>query len=402
MGIIAGVFIFSELLFLYQMLVNFRFVLKKSARKLGNYRPRAAMIIPCKGIDEAFELNIISAYYQDYDNYVLYFVVEAADDPAYAKLCELREKFSIGSKALGVQVLVAGKASGCGQKIHNLLHCIEQLGDDIEVMAFADSDAYLRSDWLRRIIHPLRQEKTGVSTGYRWFVPIVNNTATLALSAINAKIAQLLGSYRFNQAWGGSMAVRRDVFESLGVAKVWSEALSDDYTLSYLVKKAGKKIAYVPACLVASYEKTTWHAFFEFARRQFLITRVTMPWTWAFGLFASTHAVTGLYGFGSAAIVLFLNGQKSWLWAAAVFMTFLLTQLVLATARQAVIIKLLPNEEEKLKCAKWFDIVLSPVLSVILWAVIISSAFGRTIKWRGIKYKLLGPTRTVIAQAPEI
>jgi hypothetical protein len=26
----------------------------------------------------------------------------------------------------------------------------------------------------------------------------------------------------------------------------------------------------------------------------------------------------------------------------------------------------------------------------------ISSAFGRTIRWRGIRYKLISPTRTVI------
>ena len=61
-------------------------------------------------------------------------------------------------------------------------------------------------------------------SGYRWFIPMENNSATLALSVINAKIAQLLGVTRFNQAWGGSMAVRVDVFKRLGMDKIWQKS----------------------------------------------------------------------------------------------------------------------------------------------------------------------------------
>ena len=33
------------------------------------------------------------------------------------------------------------------------------------------------------------------------------------------------------------MAIRRDVFNQIGLAKIWSKALSDDYALTYAVKK---------------------------------------------------------------------------------------------------------------------------------------------------------------------
>ena len=42
------------------------------------------------------------------------------------------------------------------------------------------------------------------------------------------------------------------------------------------------------------------------------------------------------------------------------------------------------------------DILFFWLWSLLLLLFIISSAFGRTITWRGIRYKLLGPTQTIV------
>jgi hypothetical protein len=39
-------------------------------------------------------------------------------------------------------------------------------------------------------------------------------------STINAEVAELLGNTRFNLAWGGSTAIRVEVFRQLGLDKV--------------------------------------------------------------------------------------------------------------------------------------------------------------------------------------
>ena len=142
--------------------------------------------MPCKGLDLDFERNITSLFEQNYDNYLLWFVVEAEDDPAYAKLFELKDKLAPASKALEVRIWIAGRSTMCSQKIHNLLYCYEQISDEVEIMAFADSDIQVRPDWLIHLVYPLHLEKNGVASGYRWFVPAKNNLATLALSAGNA------------------------------------------------------------------------------------------------------------------------------------------------------------------------------------------------------------------------
>jgi ceramide glucosyltransferase len=388
--------ILSQAVFLYQIAANYRFAIKKADTDHHYYYPRTVLIVPCKGLDATFEKNVTSFYRQDYPDYLLWFVVADTDDPAYGQLQQLRKKLLPQTKARDVQILVAGDARACSQKNHNLLHCYRHLPADVEIMAFADSDACLRDNWLERIVHPLRKDKVGISTGYRWFVPQKNNSATLALSVINAKIAQLLGPNRFNQAWGGSMAIRVELFRQLGVEQLWSQSITDDLTLSYAVRKAGKKILFVPACLVASHEQTNWRDFLSFGRRQFLLTRVATPSTWWFGLLSSLYSVLGLYGAAAAAAYVYYAANAHWKFIAAVSAVFFIGHLIRAILRQRLITKLLPADAPAMKFACCTDIAAGWLFSLVLLAIIISSAFGRRVRWRGITYKLISPTKIIV------
>ena len=393
---IALAAILSQLVFFMQMRRNYRYALAKYKKDRSSYRPRTALIVPCKDLDSAFEKNITSFFNQDYENYLLWFVVAAKSDPAYDELCKLKSQLSQSSKAQDVQVFVAGQGQSCSQKNHNLLYCYERIGDDVEVLAFADSDICVRSDWLSHIVWPLRKSKNGAASGYRWFIPKKNNLASLALSAVNAKVAQLLGNTRFNQVWGGSMAIRVDVFRQVGLDKIWPKALSDDLSLSLAVKRAGKKVVFVPACLVASYESTSWRRLFEFGRRQFLITRVSAPRTWWFGLCSSLYSVLGLWAGAALAVYAAMIGEKYLPLFAAVPVLFFASQLGRAILRQKMISKLLKYDLPQMRAARIADILFFWIWTLLLLSFIISSAFGRTICWRGIRYKLLGPTETIV------
>ena len=381
-----------------QILSNYRYALKKYKKERNWYRPRTALIIPCKGIDCDFKKNITSLIKQDYSNFLVYFIVEEKTDPAYEQLCELKQQLAPFSKALDIQILIAGSGteSTCSQKIHNLLYCYNRLSSDVEILAFADSDICARPEWLSHLVYPLRQSKVGATSGYRWYVPKRNNLATLALSAINAKFAQLFGNTVFNQAWGGSMAIKVDTFKALGVDKSWTTALSDDLCLSFLVKRAGKKIAYVPACLVATYEATTWPRLYEFCRRQFLITRISRPRSWWSTLITSIITIFGIWVGTLVAFYAVLAGNKNFpiLFIMPAFFCF--AQLTFAVLRQKMIAQLLEDELPGMKRAMIADILLFWLWSPLLFFFIVSSAFGRTITWRGIKYKLLSPTKTII------
>src|SRR5437899_1679350 len=89
----------------------------RAAQYSRTFRPRRAtnarvvVFCPCKGTDSEFEKNIQSILNQDYTNYQVQFIVESHDDPAYATL-----------QSLGANVLVAGRATTRGQKVHNLAY----------------------------------------------------------------------------------------------------------------------------------------------------------------------------------------------------------------------------------------------------------------------------------------
>jgi len=393
---IALAAIVSQLLFLLQTYKNHRFAVRKYKRERLWYRPRTVLIVPCKGLDSAFQENISSFFNLDYENYLLWFVVGDESDPAYNELCGLKDRLSQSSKAQDVQVFVAGPGQTCSQKIHNLLYCYEKIDDDIDILAFADSDVCVHGNWLSHLVYPLRQSKIGAASGYRWFVPKKNNPASLALSAMNAKVAQLLGNTRFNQAWGGSMAIRVDVFRELGLDKIWPKSLSDDLSLSCAVKKAGLIVAFVPACLVASHEVTTWRKLFEFGRRQFLITRVSAPKTWWFGLVSSLYSILGIWAGAGLAIYAGAIQNENLPLFAAVPVVFFVSQLSRAILRQRMAGKLLEREYRAMRVAYATDVLAFWLWSFLLLLFIISSAFGRTICWRGIRYKLLGPTETIV------
>jgi cellulose synthase/poly-beta-1,6-N-acetylglucosamine synthase-like glycosyltransferase len=392
-----------QTLFLYQSYRNYRYALNKSNRHNTVYHPNVLLTVPCKGLDREFDRNIASLLLQKYNQYRIHFVVEDTSDPAYESLRKIIEAHSARTQARDIQILIAGRCDGCSQKIHNLLYSCRCAPEDVRVFAFADSDACFPEDWLNELVYPLRKDKCGASTGYRWFVPRVDNLATLALSAINAKIAQQLGNTRFNHLWGGSMAVRADLFGPAEFERIWRRSISDDLGLSYAVKKAGRKVTFVPDCLVASYEQITWKALFEFARRQFLITRIITPSTWWFGLFSMVYSILGLWGGLAIFLIVFMCNQPidRVLWAASIPAVFAGGSFWLAYLRQRMIVHLLPDDISGLRAAARADRWGTLVWSWLLLICILSSAFGNTITWRGIRYRILGPTETRILSIPK-
>jgi ceramide glucosyltransferase len=376
---------------------NYFYVLDKLAKPRLLYHPRTLLTVPCKGIDSTFEKNITSHFMLNYADYYLYFVVESESDPAYQKLCELKEKLSGVSKAIDIRILVAGLGQGCSQKIQNLLFSCSNAPEDVEIFAFADSDACLRSDWLSRLVHPLRKGRGGASTGYRWFVPQQNNLASLVLSSLNAKIAQQMGNSPFMKAWGGSMAINKKLFYEIGLDEIWKNALSDDLSLSWAVRKrAGKKIIFVPPCLVASYEKTTWPKLFEFIIRQFKITRTITPGTWWFGLLSILYSLTGLWIGAGVAVYAAAVGKSHLFIYIMMPAVFYVGQTIRPIIRQKMILLLLHEDRKKMRPAMYVDILGNFIWSWLLFVCIAASAFGKKIVWRGVEYEIISPTETLI------
>src|ERR1043166_2511586 len=198
------------------------------------YMPRASVLVPCRGVDQGLRENLAALFAQHYPAYELVFVSDRAEDPALAVAERLSRE--LGGESAGTartRFVVAGRASACGQKVHNLRAGVAAANPSSEVLVFVDTDARPRPDWLRALVAPLEDQRVGAATGYRWFLPVRGGLASQLRSVWNASIASALGhDDRRNFCWGGSTAVRRETFERLNVSERWRGAVSDDYALT--------------------------------------------------------------------------------------------------------------------------------------------------------------------------
>lgn len=343
----------------------------RSARHLRTYRPgrasgdrRVLVFCPCKGIDDGFEKNVQSILNQDYRNYDVQFIVEAVEDPAYSAL-----------QGFGANILVAGRASHCGQKVHNLAYAVARRSD-AEIYVFCDSDARFPHDWLSHLIAPL--DSTNIATGYRWYVATRFHFATLLRSAWNASSVSILGDHGRNFAWGGSTAIYRSTFDRLKILDAWQGSISDDYTITRTAQRNLTKIVFVPECLVPSYGECSLGETLEFTTRQVTITRVYHPGLWRTGFIG--HAI-----FNAAFWI--LPFFHPWFWAAIYFLS-----ITRAAIRHRAIRTVL--SPQALCGHDWFYILCSPLVALLYLYNMVASALSSEIVWRQIHYKLISPNET--------
>jgi cellulose synthase/poly-beta-1,6-N-acetylglucosamine synthase-like glycosyltransferase len=134
---------------------------------------------------------------------------------------------------------------------------------------------------LRQLVAPLADQALGASSGYRWFVPLKGRLPARLRSVWNASIASALGADAAkNFCWGGSTAIRRSIFERLQIRERWRGTVSDDFTVTKVIKEAGLPIHFTPNCLVASVGDCGVRELFEFTTRQIQITRVYAAELW--------------------------------------------------------------------------------------------------------------------------
>ncbi|QGJ71891.1 Hypothetical protein PBC10988_36030 [Planctomycetales bacterium 10988] len=370
------------------LLINFehlRFVKVRFQHQFERDRSvRVALFIPCKGMDVDLEKNLQPLMQQAYDNYEVLFIVENQQDPA----CEIIERVRAQYPKRASQVVVAGQAIESSQKIHNLLVATQRISPETRYLAFADSDAQPRQDWLDQLVRMLKEPKIGAVTGYRWFVPTVPSWANYILYSVNSNVATLPNSKRNRRIiWGGSWAMRRELFERV-VAPMWKQQVNDDLSATRVLSNLGFLIDFEPRCVVASPLNMTMPEVLEFIRRQYMAVRFILPFWWCFALFNSTLQ---LAGFWSGVFLTLYGGitAASWTWIPAAFTCLLWTMgWGRAWFRQATVKIYFPEKQPTLKLAQSFDMWLFPVASVCGFLGVAASMFGKGICWRGIRYRL--------------
>ncbi len=352
------------------------------------FLPPVTVIVPVRGHDHDLARNLGSLGALDYPDYELIVTARDPEDPG------VRTARTILGEKAGF-VTTGEPTGGTGEKVHNLLAAVRQARPKSEVFAFADSDGQVAEDWLRNLVAPLKDEKLGATTGFRWYFPEEGGFWPLVRSAWDSTIASSMSTKDKNFAWGGATALRRSTFAEADVAKFWEGAVSDDYRLSAAMNAVDRGIRFVPGAMVGTTGPCTANEFLAWARRQLIITRVYRPHLWAAGFVS--HIV--YCGAMVLSVVMALT-ENTPLGLGALVVT-MVPGMGKGALRGTVARLMFPQREDWFDLHGWAYFWLVPIATWVWLVSFVGSATTRKIEWRGYVYDLVSAEKTVVLKTPE-
>lgn len=359
MGIILDIYIgFIALVFLGMLLIDIApAIRKKQERKIpGNYNPNVLVMVPCRGNDLTLEDNLKSIASQDYKKCSVIAIVDSKGDSSLKAIEKAGIKWIISSYK-------GEKASG---KVKAIMTALKKF-TDYDVYVIADSDILVKRDWLRNLVLPLKDKRTGISTTFPDFVPMGGFWSKVKF--VWGFVGQgMMESKAMRFGWGGSLAFRKDLLtnDTLQLLGSSEYSVSDDIPITKAAKDMGLGIAYVKSAQPAVNSDDDFPRFFEWANRQSALSIMGYRRNLYFGI--------AFYG---AEILLFFSAIILAYFVYPVFLVllahFLRSEMV--TYRRA------GNGDPQIA----FIVIIMPI--IYLLNLILASRTSQ-ITWRGRKYAL--------------
>lgn len=333
------------------------------------YTPKVAVFVPCKGLEENLMSYLEGIVTQDYPHYSVAFITESENDGAVEVIRDITSRYSHSRH------LVSGRADRCCQKNHNLLKAIEEdPGSDVYI--FADADIKPGPDWIRDLVLPLSRPDIPASTGFRWLTPNHRTLFGSLHSMMSAYICILMASTK--GLWGGSMAIKKEVFDKYDVASLWACTVVDDISLTNILVKYHLKRIFVPHCIaVSSNVIESWDGNVEWFTRQLMFLKLYLRGMWCASLIVYSLITLTI----AAAFVSIIAGMIKPEYADLAKISALLLLLLIATIGLNKF-----NYRDKQSYIYW--VMLSLLGQYAGFLSLVRSASTWSLEWRRIVYKM--------------
>ena len=241
-SITTSIILTTYFLFILEVIMisqSFFYVRRERKVERPTYTPKVVIVAPHYGWDDETAEHVKSLLHQDYDgDFQVCFVTHEKDDlgydVSYPHLQELVKDVPHADVFLAPNIVDNNLPRS--QKVQNLMTVIEDLPQDVEVIAFVDADVTIRQDWLRLLVTPLQDNKIGATVGGRFYFPQTWNFPSLVEATwVNFQMA-LQGDHRLTMVWGGSNAFRREFLEKGQILERWDQATIEDLNTTRAVR----------------------------------------------------------------------------------------------------------------------------------------------------------------------
>ena len=199
---------------------------------------------PLHGDEPLLEEALASVCAQNYPAFQIVFGVQDAADPALAVVARLRERFP----RCDIAVVTDPTRHGANAKVGNLINMLPAA--KYSVLAIADSDLHVQSDYLARLDAALAEPRTGLVTTLYTGLP-ADSRLVRQLGATHithsflpgALLARAIGR---QDCLGATMVLRRNTLAEIGGFQALLPHLADDQVLGRRVAALGLAVRLAP------------------------------------------------------------------------------------------------------------------------------------------------------------
>jgi ceramide glucosyltransferase len=344
-----------------------RFFRRERCIQLPNFTAAVSILKPVRGVDFGSYENFASFCRQDYPDYEILFAVNDEDDSATPLVRRIIAEFP----ERRVRLLVGAEELGANRKVNKLARLSREAQH--EILVLSDGDVRVGPNYLREVVAPFANEKTGAVTSF--YRGIAEKNFYAELEAIGASsdffagvlMANWMEGVRF--ALGASVVTTKSWLAKMGGFESIAGMLADDYELGLRIAKAGGTVLLSREPVWTMYPAQTARGFWDHQVRWSRTVRLCRPASYAGLIF--TH---GLPWAILAALV-----APSGSIAAVYLCSYLILRFVMAW-----IVGVWGVGDEILRHKLW----LVPLRDAIHFVVWLSGLTSNRIRWNGIEYSI--------------
>jgi ceramide glucosyltransferase len=361
------------------------FVRERKAARAARFRqatsapflPPVSILKPLKGIDPEVYQSFRSHCLQDYPEYEIIFGVSDPNDPAVVSVKQLQAEFPDRR----IHLVHCPKILGANVKVSNLAQMLSHAHYDYLIVN--DSDIRVEAGYLRGVIVPLADSRVGLVTCLYRGVATATLGSRLEELGISTDFCpgvlvarQVESGIRFGL--GSTLVFRRAELERIGGFLSFVDYLADDYELGKHIAGLGLSVELSDEIVETYLPAYTMREFFSHQLR------------WARGVRdARAGGYVGLvftFGLMWGLLAVIASRAPTWAWVA------LGVTLVLRFAVAMVVGGSVLEDRKGLKVL-WL-LPLRDLIAVVIW---VASLGGRTVTWRGDRFRLKGGKLTRVA-----
>lgn len=213
---------------------------------------------PLCGAEPGLYEHLRSFCLQQHSQFQIVFGTLDPDDPALAVVLRLTHEFP----GVPIDTVVSGRRHGHNNKTSNLINMLQKARHP--VLLIADSDTWVRPDYLTIVTAPLADHRVGLVTCLSYDSPTPGLWSRLGAMYSNdwyfpsVMLAWLFGHQGY--ASGQTLCLRRKTLEAIGGLEAMANHLADDHQLGHLIRAQGLEIVLSPYEVQAAHHEPDFTA----------------------------------------------------------------------------------------------------------------------------------------------